>query len=207
MYRRSVSCVLALMAGCFACGLSASASAGLQIVDQSVRVGLRNARADFALTFNQPPLSELLTVDEFDRPQGSFQYEINPDWDGDPRHDPLDHVSVIIRGDEIRIANDLRIRDVAPAVPEPIAGGWGKIRGKVPFAVSGDTLSFSVPLKLIGDNDGVFGYRVFSTDFGQTETMLQSQVVPLGRTVWAGCLLLAAIALYSAQRRWGGVTA
>ena len=200
MFSRAVSCVLALVAGGFTVGLPSCAFAGLQIISQSVQVDRKSQEAHFVIHFNEPPLSDLLTIDSFGRPAGSFQYEIDPDWSGDPAQDPLAQLKTIIRGDEIREARDLRVRDASPSVPEPIAGGWGKIRGKVPFEITGNTFTFSTPLTLLDDHDGVFGYRVFSTQFGETSTLLQGKVIPLPTAAPAAAILLLYLLLPPLRR-------
>jgi hypothetical protein len=53
---------------------------------------------------------------------------------------------------------------VPPDNSDPNSGGWGTIRGSVPFTLDGNILTFSSPLSLISDHiakgntKGIFSY-------------------------------------------------
>ncbi|MBN3947505.1 MAG: hypothetical protein HWQ38_13965 [Nostoc sp. NMS7] len=150
-----------------ALGTGQIAQAVLLVESESAVVNLDTKEVLFTINFNQVP--DFFTVDKFKRQSNSFQYFIDP-------HGELPIVnasriysnfSSIIRGDEIPVAGDVRIRDVFSVGPlEPNSGGWGKIRGSVPYSLDGTVLKFSTPLQLIGDSDGVFSYQLLLTDFG-----------------------------------------
>jgi hypothetical protein len=150
-------------------GLTAApARAGLRIVDQGVTVDMATRRAHFEAEFDSPP--DLFTRDEFGRLADSFQYEIDADGPDLPEA-PVGPVEAVVRGDEIYAANALRVRAAGEGVepdPDPVAGGWGRVRDSVPFNLDGPNLSFSVPLQALGDDDGVFSYRLFTVEFGLT---------------------------------------
>ncbi len=64
-------------------------------------------------------------------------------------------VDVLVRGEEIHIAHAIRIRDARPAVADPHAGGWGALRGHMPYHVASQPngtaiLTFSAPFALLG---------------------------------------------------------
>ena len=110
------------------------------------------ATMHFALHFNEPP--NFTTLDGNGRPQDSFQIFIafNPAT-ANPAYPPS--ADVIVRGDEIHIANAIRIRDARPPVADPAAGGWGAVRGTVPYHVRTEPngtalLTFSTPFSMLG---------------------------------------------------------
>ena len=182
----------------------APAHGGFQILDESAAVDRARRTVTFRLTFSQPP--DLLGVDEFGRVANSFQYEINPDFQfPDPGHpDPLARIRAVVRGDEVRFTggNLLRIRNagIGEIDPDPAAGGWGKVRAAVPFDLDGSTLSFTANFDDLKDTDGVLAYRVFSTEFGQTTTLVESALIPLPPAAWAAGLTLAAVTLCQGHR-------
>ena len=108
----------------------------------------------FTLTFNRPP--DFQTVDSLDRQADAFQYYIV----GDPSLPYPYFYDTIIRGEELHLTSPvLRVRNATPSDPtDPAAGGWGTVRGVVPYQLNGDVLTFSTPLALISDHsaDGHF---------------------------------------------------
>lgn len=183
-----------------------SARAGIEIVDQSVRVDLPGGIAAFAARFSEEP--DLFTKDEFGRLADSFQYEI--DADGPVSGETIvGGLEAVVRGDEIHLANALRVRaagdDVTPD-PDPVAGGWGPVRTEIPFDLDGEDLFFEVSLAALGDDDGQFSYRVFTTEFGLTTSQVEaatgpSVVIPLPPAAWGALASLCAIAVATTVRR------
>ena len=185
-----------VLAVAVALGAAAStALAGISIVDQSAKVNRADDTARFTITFNQPP--DFLPS-EGGLPANSFQYEVDADWTGRRGDRPLDALSTVIRGDEISIADALRVRSADPTSPDPdpASGGWGPVLGTVPFELAGRTLTFDAPLALLGDDgDGVFAYRLFATNAGENAGIVEGHVIPLpmgALTGGAGILALAA---------------
>lgn len=156
-----------LGAALIALGTGQMAQAVLLVESESAVVNLNAKEVLFTTDFNRVP--DFLTVDEFDRQADSFQYFIDKDeelpiFGTSPAYSNLES---IIRGEEIHIAGDVRIRDVFSVGPsEPNSGGWGKIRGSVPYSLDGTVLKFSAPLQFIGDSDGLFSYRLELYEFG-----------------------------------------
>ncbi len=125
------------------------------------------ATMHFILIFNQKP--DFTTLDSNGRPQDSFQIFIafNPATSNPAYPQSVD---VLTRGDEIHIAHAIRIRDARPPVADPNAGGWGAIRGSVPFRVNMQpngtaVLTFSAPFQLLGIT-GQFGWVLETYNFG-----------------------------------------
>jgi hypothetical protein len=159
--------------------LAAPSLAGIRIVSERAEVDLAARAATFTVTFDAPP--DFLTVDAFGRAADSFQYEIDDDWRA-PVGLPVEGLDSVVRGDEIYIADALRVRDAAidrVPDPDPAAGGWGRVLDEVPFELSGNELRFVTPLASIGDDDGAFAYRLFTTEFGATTSEVESRVLPI----------------------------
>lgn len=176
------------------------------IVSESATVDPIRRQVEFELLFNQAP--DLFTVDEFGRPAKSFQYEINPDYTGSPFEDPLASLRAIVRGDEVRAAGKLRVRNANTTPdPDPIAGGWGGLRGAVPLEIEpldggdGAWLRFTASYDLLKETEGVFAYRVFTTEFGETTSRIEATVIPLPPALWAGAAALGVAALAAAAAR------
>ncbi len=123
------------------------------------------ASMDFIVIFNHTP--DFTTLDSNGRPQDSFQIYIayNP-----ATANPVSSPDVLVRGDEIHLAHAIRIRNARPPVADPHAGGWGSIRGTVPFHVvtltNGNALlTFSVPFPMLGIT-GQFAWTLETYNFG-----------------------------------------
>ena len=181
----TLCCVVAAMAIGVA-GASAQEPGGLTVLSESAVFDPVAGQVNFTLTFNRAP--DFMTVDEFGRQADSFQYYIL----GDLSLPYPGYYDSIIRGDEIHIVPGvLRIRDAVPSDPDPAAGGWGPIRGEVPYRLDGNVLSFSVALSTISEHsvDGRFSYELLLTQFGASTQFIQSQsvVLPSGPTSKEQC--------------------
>jgi hypothetical protein len=160
--------------------IAAESLGGVVIVSETARVDAAAGVAAFTVVFDARP--DFWTVDEFDRVADSFQYEIDDDWKAPPGL-PAEGLDTVVRGDEIRIADALRVRDAtfgAEPDPDPSSGGWGQVRAEVPFELDGSELRFSVPLAALGDDDGYFAYRLFTTEYGLTTSEVESRLLPPG---------------------------
>lgn len=160
---------------------SGSAGAAIRIESESAEVERGAGIVRFSVRFDGVP--DFATVDEFGRVADSFQYEIDGDWRA-PLGLPPEGLDAVVRGDEIHVAGDLRIRDAGFAVapdPDPDAGGWGDVRAEVPFELVGTELRFQARLAEVGDEgDGYFAYRVFTTEYGLTTSEVESRLLPPG---------------------------
>jgi hypothetical protein len=126
-----------------------------------------SAAMHFSVIFNQIP--NFTNVDSNGRQQDSFQIYMafNP---ATPNPANTQSVDVLVRGDEIHLAHAIRIRDARPAVSDPHSGGWGAIRGSVPFRVAPQpngtaVMSFSVPFEMLGIK-GQFAWVLETYNFG-----------------------------------------
>ncbi|MEH1835350.1 MAG: hypothetical protein V7L29_25675 [Nostoc sp.] len=162
-----------LGAALIALGTGQIAQAVLLIESESALVNLDAKEVLFTINFNRVP--DFFTVDQVGRQADSFQYFIDADGElpvfrGSPYYSELES---IIRGEEIHVAGDVRIRDVfSIGASEPNSGGWGKIRGSVPYSLDGTVLKFSAPLEFIGDSDGLFSYQLELYEFGGISDLL-----------------------------------
>jgi hypothetical protein len=203
--------------GLLALGVAMPARAGIHIVSDDANVDRSAGVARFHVRFDSAP--DLWTVDEFGRVADSFQYEIDGNWNA-PLGLPPQGLDSVVRGDEIHVADALRIRDARFGItpdPDPDAGGWGAVKATVPFSLKGSELRFEAPLAAIGDDDGYFAYRLFTTEYGLTSSEVERRLLPPGEpgpqpatiplppAIWsaasaAGFLLAARVARRIARR-------
>ncbi|MEH1790612.1 MAG: hypothetical protein V7L23_34885 [Nostoc sp.] len=165
-----------LGAALIALGTGQIAQAALFVESESAVVNLDAKEVLFTINFNRAP--DFFTVDEFDRQADSFQYFIDPSGELPIFRPPsiYSNLSSIIRGEEIHVGGDIPIRDVFSVGPsEPNSGGWGKIRGSVPYSLDGTVLKFSAPLQFIGDSDGLFSYQLLLTEFGGSSDSVENK--------------------------------
>lgn len=183
----------------FCLGYGTSAEAALLVLSQSAEVNLASNSVLFQIEFNRAP--DFFTTDEYDRQADSFQYFIDADG-GFPIFRGTDiyysNLESIIRGEEIHLGGDVRIRNAWPPDPD-ISVGWGSIRGSVPYTLSGNVFSLLVPLQLIGDSDGKFSYRLEWYEYGAMGGYIDAETVPEPATVFGSFMALGGLAAF--QRR------
>lgn len=195
-----------LGAALIALGTGQIAQAVLLVESESAVVNLDAKEVSFTINFNRVP--DFLTVDQVGRQADSFQYFIDADGElpvfrGSPYYSELES---IIRGEEIHVAGDVRIRDVfSIGASEPNSGGWGKIRGSVPYSLDGTVLKFSAPLQFIGDSDGLFSYRLELYEFGSWNGLTNENKSTIASVpepnLALGALTFAALSLSLRQKR------
>jgi hypothetical protein len=179
----------------FALLTSTYSLAATVMLDVSVTSDIRKETARFEILFSGKP--NFHKVDRFGRQEDAFQFEI--DGPGVGRAWPFE---TLIRGSEIYLDGDIRVRDVEPAIALPEAGGWGALRGSVGYSVSERQVTFEVPFEMLGAPTGVFSYLAFSTNYGQWNgDEFKGSVVPLPAP---GILILAGIAALGAIGRHRG---
>lgn len=172
---RGLVCVGLLVV--FVCGAKTAYGDSLSLVSESAVLDANAQQVLFTLRFNRFP--NFFTVDEFGRQAASFQHYIafNNDPSGSSRNP-----DVLIRGGEIYLSGDVRVCDSGPhGSGGPGSGGWGPVRGSVPFTFTDSVLTFTIPLAIIGDSDGQFAYRLQITEFGaatQTRTGYSTSAIP-----------------------------
>lgn len=170
LYRGTAFLILALV---FLVGNAVSASAVFIFQSESTIFEPATGKVQFTIGFNQSPN---FTIDSQGRQANSFQYFIV----GDTSLTSPAKYDSIIRGEEIHLSADtLRIRNSVPpdSGPVTVTGGWGAVRGEVPFNLIGNTLTFSTPLSLISDHslNGTVAYRLESYEFGSLTKFADSQ--------------------------------
>jgi len=149
------------------------------VTGQSAIFDPATGQVSFKLIFNRPP--DFQTVDSLGRQADDFQYQVI----GGPTLLYPRNYDAIIRGGELNLdPSSLRIRNAYPSDPsDPDAHGWGSIRGKVPYQLDANVLTFSAPLSMISDHstDGLFSYYLDIVQYGgstQIFNPLQSIIRP-----------------------------
>jgi hypothetical protein len=173
-------------------------SQNFHLVDQSVEVDRTNGIATFSLTFDQHP--SFVAIDSGQLK--AFQYEIDANSTDASKPIGFDQIDTIIRGAEIWEGQGIPVRD-RDGNGGAHAGGWGPVRAMLPFSVDEETntLSFSTPLANLGDTDGRFRYRLFTTDNGGLTSDIQAAAIPLPLAAWSGVLLLGGASAGGTIRR------
>lgn len=185
----SVSCAMAVaVAG----SVAEPASAGFEIAAHQVAPDPAARHTAFAIEFTTIP--DFFTAgDAVGTERHAFQafIDADPHDGGDPFFGP--GVSVV-RGPEIRFDPDhaLRVRATdGPDDGDPANGGWGPVRGRVPYELDGTVVRFALPWDVVADSDGVFAYVLESyEDGGLTSSVTGPVVVPLPPGAWTGLSVL-----------------
>jgi hypothetical protein len=187
----------------FCLGYGTSAEAALMVLSQSAEVNLASNSVLFQTEFNRAP--DFFTTDEYDRQADSFQYFIDADG-GFPIFRGKDiyysNLESLIRGEEIHLGGDVRIRNAWPPDPDlSSSGGWGSIRGSVPYTLSGNVFSVLVPLQLIGDSDGKFSYRLEWYEYGSYKGYIDAETVPEPATIFGSFMALGGLAAFQRKNK------
>jgi hypothetical protein len=190
-----VSCALA--AG-FAGGATESSRAGFEIRAHQAFIYPSARQTTFTLEFTSEPDFFTAASDEVGTERHAFQYfiDVEPLTGGDPFAGPD---VTVVRGPEIRFDHDgaLRVRATeGPDDGDRANGGWGPLRGAVPYELDGEVVRFTLPWELVGDTDGAFAYVVESYEDGALTSSLASAggiVLPLPAGAWTGLSALGGI--------------
>ncbi|HSV14833.1 MAG TPA: hypothetical protein VLI90_11270 [Tepidisphaeraceae bacterium] len=177
-------------------GATPTARANFVLLSHHLTVDRTADTASFDLVFNQKP--DLHSVDSDGRAINSFQIEFAGDHalDGLPYPQNL---TAVIRGEEIHIADAVRIR--APIGDGgPNSGGWGPVIDSEPFTVDQNKVSFSTSIEDLGLRGRTFNYSVYSLESGSLTAIEEVHVVPLPPAVEmfvpAGLILMIAARLH-----------
>ncbi len=175
-------------------GLSAPALAEpLAVISHALRYDAQARSVQFEILFNREP--DYFTLDPMERQADSFQIYLDtkPGHQGWGGTSPFPWES-IVRGEEIHIEGNIRIRDhlVGPS-PKPHSGGWGALAGSVPYVLIGATQTFDAPFAMLNTNTGVFRYRIELYNYGTWNgAVYDGQTVPVpspGAAVFAACAM------------------
>ncbi len=178
---------------------SSVARAEFMLVSQNLSIDNADHTADFNLTFNQPP--DFKTLDSAGRPADSFQIDFAGKYPVPGESFPRDLTS-IVRGDEIHLADTLRIRS-ATGIGGADSGGWGPVVTTVPFSLVGDTVSFSVPSKDLGWSGRGYQYHAFSLQYDRLTASQAVTMVPTPTALQGGVgglLVIAGVTTYNRRR-------
>jgi len=133
----------------------------IPITSQIVHVDMPSQTVYFTLVLASVP--DFFTFDEYSRNHDDFQYWIRWDVPAD-LVDTQYYPDVIVTSTEIRVLGGVAVRLARnPAGDEY---GWGPLQGVVPYSMIGSTITFAVPLAVIGDVDGRFSYTIATLVYG-----------------------------------------
>jgi hypothetical protein len=184
-------------------GYGTPAEAALMVLSQSAEVYLDSNSVLFQIEFNREP--DFFTTDEYDRQADAFQYYIDADG-GFPIFKGTDiyysNLESLITGWEIHLGGGVPIRNALPPDPDlSSSGGWGSIRGSVPYTLSGNVFSLLVPLQLIGDTDGKFSYRLEWYEYGGTGGYIEAETVPEPATIFGTFMALGGFVVFQRKNK------
>jgi len=174
----------------FADAPAARAQAAFELAGHAVEVDNDAATATFRLTFSRTPVffvSEGTATD-------AFQVEIDADSTSFEQPLVFETIDSVVRGAEISETEGLPVRDREGDGGEG-SGGWGPVRGFVPFDLDGATLTFTTSLSLIGDDDGKFRYRINVIDDGAITSEVSAAIIPVPAALWGGVIMLGGAGL------------
>lgn len=160
---------LKAVAGAIVLGVCAAAPAmgtPLEAVSFGATYDFQSRVVHFEIVYNREP--DFYTLDPKRRQADSFQIHLDTvsgvnGWGGTSPF-PWE---TIVRGEEIHIEGDIRIRDhlQAPS-PKPHSGGWGPIAGSVPYRLDGKTQTFSAPYDMLNTQSGKFAFVLELYNYG-----------------------------------------
>ena len=175
-----------------------SVNAAFVVIDHSVDMNFLDEEVNFSITFSEFP--DFFTIDSFGRQADEFQYYFDSDSEITGPFLDQDLADRIIRGGEIHVEGDLRIREGLGGAsdPDPNSGGWGSIVGSVNYSLNDRELSFTVPWDVLGEDDGEFTYALLLVEFGgSTDEVFYPAQIPLPSAFWLfGSGLLGLLGFY-----------
>ena len=148
---------------CWTILLSSLPTSAFTIVDHTVDLDTDNSLVHFSIQFDKVP--DFTSVNQFGHQIEAFQIIV--DAEKNINFSQFDGES-LIRGSEIVVDGDLRVRNTSP--PDPVSGtsgGWGTIRGSVPFQIVGSSVTFTMSCSLL-DIKGHFAYSLHAIFNGGT---------------------------------------
>lgn len=162
-YRVILGALISLVALLFSPQAAAAVQRPFIALSESAIYNPATGEVQFKIVFNQKP--DFFTTDSEGCRVNSFQYFVV----GDSSLPYPSNYDAIIRGEEIHATIDtIRIRNAAPSdLNDPLSGGWGTIRGEVPYTIAGRVLRFLVRLSLITNQSDVqsISYRLETYQF------------------------------------------
>ena len=192
----SRACVLCLIGG-----VGGSAFGGFQLVSHAHVANADRRETTFTLDFTDRPDLDRRAA----RPRSSaaedaktFQVFYGSHHEGP---DVLGDDVVVLRGPEIPVAGELPIRDTLGLDEDPIAGGFGPVRGSVPVErVDDDTVTFTVPWNLLGERDDSYRFTIETYEAGEL-TGTASVAAPLPPAAWPALVVLGGMVATGVARK------
>jgi hypothetical protein len=167
-----------------------SVLADFELVSSDLTVNKAAGLVDFSLTFNQAPVFSDISPDGI--PTESFQVNFvgNPVLGSSPAAET--DLTSVIRGDEIHVGNDVRVRQ--PTGNGGIdSGGWGPVTAAVPYTVSNNTIAFSIPASALGWTGGQYSASIYSLNYGTLTAAQTVQLIPTPSGAIGGGVLLGLV--------------
>jgi hypothetical protein len=151
----------------------------------------------FSITYNRLP--DFFTLDSMGRQADSFQWYLDT-LPGDNGFGGAIPWETIIRGEEIHIAGDIRIRDATRGPGGgPDGGGWGPLVGSVPYTMVDTTQTFIVPFATLNTPDGNMAFELQLLQYGRwTGDLYSGRSIP---ALAAGAVMLGVIGVGATRRR------
>ena len=187
----SRSLVASTLAALVLASIVPAARGEFTLVSQDLTINHQVDSIHFALTFDQIP--DFQTIDSDGRPADSFQVE----FDGNSAM-PND-LTAVVRGDEIHLANAIRVRSPSGNGGAG-SGGWGPVVGTVPYSLTGNTVAFTVPGATLGWTGGAWAASTFSLQNGSLTAQQTATSVPAPPAFWGGLAGLVVVGGLSVRR-------
>lgn len=163
---------------------SATASPTNGIKSFRCSADVRRGTATVTLKFDRAP--DFFTLDQLGRQAFSFQIYADSasapasisDFYRAAAGERDASSKAIVRGEEIHVNDDLRVRGIVPFYEgEEGSGGWGPILDELPYQLEGTTLTFTAPLRSLTDaGDGRIWFFLESYEYGTTVGSILSGV-------------------------------
>ena len=162
----------AIFAGCFL--LSIDRADAVTVIDNVTTVNFETETVNFQITFASAPDFSSTNLNPSGPPSNvlrqadSFQYYIGVY--GSPIVSfGVPNFQTVIRGGEIYLGGGIPIREGISQTPVlPGSGGWGPVRGVVPFTLNNNVLEFVVSFAVLNEPTGIFPYVLDVFEFGGT---------------------------------------
>jgi len=201
---RPTTLMPAALIGLGVAGIANAGPVSLAIVSQTVEVDPVNETATFQVDFNRAPN---LSLDGAGSQVEAFQYEIDTRSNDFTESMGFDDIASIVRGGEIFEGKGLpiRARDGDGGID---SGGWGPVRTFVPFSLEGASVSFTTSFDALGEDDGIFRYRLISTENGMSSATVyggnpvNGVVGPFPPGAWTGLSMLGTLGVARLRNRW-----
>jgi hypothetical protein len=134
----------------------------LEVVNATAHGGDDPGAIMFSIEFNRAP--DFFTLDPLGNQQDAFQLLL----DTQPGGRGFMPWESIIRGSEIHVEGDVRVRDATlpPGPRDSDGGGWGPVVDTLPYMLEGSKIQFIAPFESISTEDDLFTYDMLTANYG-----------------------------------------